>query len=189
MLAVSGAESVHHVYVCVRCQLLGEVFLATFHLLLGCVILGGTLLYAYGLAFLLGVVAQVLQQQSLSGLQRGGFGVSVAAILGELHFHAQCVAYVLYDLGERQLGLYLAFGLAHVAHHNQRATIVQHFLQRGKRAADAGVVCYVTILVQGHIEVHTDNCLMTGKVKVFDFHCIMSLVLWFTFARKGSAFF
>ena len=169
-----GAECVHHVAVGIRGQFLGESLLALLHLFLCLVVFRVFLVDAHGLAFLLGVEAEVLEQQCLARLQGGHLGVGVGAVGCKLDFDAQGCRNILDNLRERKLFLHLAFGLAHVAHHDERAAVGQHLLQCGERAAYASLVRYVTILVQWHVEVHADNCLLAGKVELIDIHsCIL----------------
>ena len=89
VLAVSCSECVHYVAVSVRSELLGKLLLAALHFLLCSVILGCALLYAYRLAFLLRIEAEVLQKKCLARLEGSSLLRSVAAILGELHLYAE----------------------------------------------------------------------------------------------------
>ena len=170
MLAVSGTEGVHNVAVSVRSELLGEILLAALHLLLCLVVLWSALLHAYWLAFLLWIEAEVLQKQSLTWLQCGNLCVGIGAVGSKLHLHAEVCAYVLNNLCERKFFLHLALWLAHVAHHDECATVGEHLLQCRQSTLDTGLVGYNTILIQWHVEVHTNNCLLTGKVKLIDIH-------------------
>ena len=102
--------------------------------------------------------------------QGGGSLLCLGAVGSELYGCAESGGHSVHNLAQRELGIHLAFGLAHVRHDDQRAAVGQHFLQSGECATDTGVVGYVTVLVQGYIEVHADNCLLTGKVEIFDFH-------------------
>ena len=62
-------------------------------------------------------------------------------------------------------------------HDNQRTTIGEHFLQRGKGTADTGVICDLTILIQGDVEVYTHNCLLTGEIELIDFHNLLLFII------------
>ena len=55
-------------------------------------------------------------------------------------------------------------------HDNQGTTVSEHTLQCGQGTTDAGVVGYLTILVQGHVEIYTHDCLLSGKVELINFH-------------------
>ena len=57
-----------------------------------------------------------------------------------------------------------------MAHDDAGTTIGQNLLQCGQSAADAGVVSDVTILVQGYIEIHADDCLFASKFVLVDSH-------------------
>ena len=159
MAAVCGAECVVHVYIGVACQSLGKFFLTFFHFLLGCVVSGVFLVDAYGLAFFLGIEAEVFEQQHLTGLEFLGLFGSLCAIFGEFNRSVESLAYGILNLSERELGVYLAFGFAHVRHYDECATIVKNFLEGGEGAADAGIVGDVGVFIQGHIEVNAyDFC-------------------------------
>ena len=88
VLTVSGAEGVVHIDVGIAGELLGEVLLTGLHLLLGLVVFGRTFLHADGLAFLLRIEAEVLEQQGLTRLQGCSLSVGLGAVGGELHLHA-----------------------------------------------------------------------------------------------------
>ena len=114
VLAVSCAECVHYVAVCVRSELLSELLLANLHLLLSCVVLRCTLLYAYRLAFLFRIEAEVLKEECLAWLQSSSLFRSVATILSELNLYAESCRYVRNNLAQRELLVNLALWLAHV---------------------------------------------------------------------------
>ena len=191
MFAVSRTEGVHHVAIGIRSQFLREIFLARFHLLLRLVIFGRAFLNAHGLALFFGIETEVLQQQRFAGLQCSRFGFGMATIFGKFHLNAQCVRHIFHDLRERELSLHLTFGLAHVAHHDERATIGQHLLQRWQCTANARVVSHFSIFVQGDIEVHANDCLLTSKIKLFDSHftVIFDVKNLSFYARQRYGFF
>ena len=177
VLAVSSTEGVHHVAVGVRSELLGELLLAALHFLLCSVELRCALFYAYWLAFLLRIEAEVLKQKSLARLQSGSLLRSVATVLCELNLNAESLRHVRNDLAQRELHVHLALWLAHVRHHDESATVGEHLLQCGEGTTDTGVVGYVSVLVQWHVEVNAYDCLFAGKVEIFDFHfCIFLFV-------------
>ncbi len=167
---MSGAEGIHHVAVSIAGQRLGKLLLALLHGLLGLVVFGSTLLDADGLALLLRIEAQVLQQQCLAHLQILGSLLSLGAVGSESYGHAQCLLYSLANLAQRLLHVHLSLGLAHVRHDDACTTVGQDLLQRGQCTANAGVVRNLTILVQGYVEVYTYNCLLSGKVHFIDCH-------------------
>ncbi|CUQ59417.1 Uncharacterised protein [Segatella copri] len=57
-----------------------------------------------------------------------------------------------------------------MAHHDERTAVCKYLLQCRKGTADTSVVCYITIFIQWHVEVNAHDCLVTGKVKIFNFH-------------------
>ena len=173
---MSSTEGVHHIAISVRSQGLGEVFLTSFHLFLGRLISRVIFLDANGFAFLFGIEAQVLKQQHLACLQCSSFSLCLGAIGSELHLsNAQRLGYSVLNLTEAVLGSRLAFGLTHVAHDNKRTTVSKDMLQRRQSTADTGVVGDVTVFVQGHIKVHTDNRLLSGELVIVNRHhnCII----------------
>ena len=98
MLAVSCTKGVVNIYISVRSELLGELLLANLHFLLGLVKLRCTLLYAYRLAFLLGIETEVLEQQCLAGLEGSSSLAGVTAVGSKLNLNTESGAYVLYNL-------------------------------------------------------------------------------------------
>ena len=98
--AVSGAEGIVHIYVSIAGQGLGKLGLACLHLLLGGIIVGIILLDTNGLAFLLGVEAQVLEQEHLTGLQLIGLSLGIGTILSKLHRGAQRSGYSTGNLAQ-----------------------------------------------------------------------------------------
>ncbi len=170
--AVSGAECVVHIYVGVRSQSLGEVFLTFFHFLLGVSVGGIFLVDAHGLAFFLGIEAEVLEQESLAGLQSGSHVSGGSAVGSELYVGAESLGYGVLDLRERHLGVHFAFGLAHVAHDDERTAVSEDFLEGGESTADTGIVGDVAVLVQGHIEVNAYDGFVAVEVEIVDCHIL-----------------
>ena len=157
VLAVRRSEGVVDIAVGVRSQRLGELLLRSLHRLLGLLVGGILLLDAHGLALLFGVEAEVFEHQRLARFERrSGLG-SLGAVGSELDGHAQFFAHGVDDLAQRELGVDLAFGLAHVRHDDEAAAVGEHLFQRGKRPADAGVVGDFTVFIQRHVEVHADD--------------------------------
>ena len=157
VLAVRRSKGVVDIAVGVRSQRLGELLLRSLHRLLGLLVGGILLLDAHGLALLFGVEAEVFEHQRLARFERrSGLG-SLGAVGSELDGHAQFFAHGVDDLAQRELGVDLAFGLAHVRHDDEAATVGEHLFQRGKRPADAGVVGDFTVFIQRHVEVHADD--------------------------------
>ena len=78
-----------------------------------------------------------------------------------------------------------------MAHHDERATIGEHLLQRWQCTANAGVVSHFSIFVQGNIEVHANDCLLTSKIKLFDSHftVIFDVKILSSYARQRYGFF
>ena len=104
-----------------------------------------------------GVEAEVFKQEHFAGFEIGGSFSSVGAIGSKLHVAAECLGHCVLDLGERVFGVDLAFGLAHVAHDDERAAVGEDLFEGGEGTADAGVVGDVAIFVEGHVEVNADD--------------------------------
>ena len=131
----------------------------------------------YGFAFLLRIETEVLEQQYLTRFECGSLSLRLCAVLSELNGTTERSSHSVLDLTEAELSLHFAFRLAHVAHDDERTTLVEDVLERRQRTADTGVVGDFTILVQGHIEVHADNRLLAGEFKIFDLHSRNILVV------------
>ncbi len=169
-----GAEGIVHIYVGIRSQSLRKFFLTFFHFLLGGFVGGVFFVNAYGLAFFFGIEAEVFEQEHLAGLEGGSHVGGGSAVGSELHVGAESLGYGFLNLAERHFGVHFAFGLAHVAHDNERTAVFEDFLKGGESAADTGVVGDVSVLVQGHIEVNAYDGFMAIEVEVVDCHFLYS---------------
>ncbi len=119
MAAVCGTEGVVHIYVGVGSESLGKFFLTLFHFLLGCVVAGIFFVDTHGLTLFFGIEAEVFEEEHLTGFKSLGLIEGLAAVFGKFHFGAECLGYGILDLAEGELGVDLAFGLAHVAHDDE----------------------------------------------------------------------
>ncbi len=172
MFAVRGTEGIHHVAVGVRSQHLGKLFLTSFHLLLSGLVSRIFFVDTYRLAFLFRIETQVLQEQHLARFQGSRLVLCLCAVVSKLNRTAESSSHSVYNLAQAELSLHFAFRLTHVAHDDERTTLIQDVLQRRQRTTDTGVVSNLTILVQWHIEVHTYNRLLTGEFVIFDSHSV-----------------
>ena len=100
VLAVCRAESVHHVAVGIAGQRLGKLLLALLQGLLRLVVFGSTLLHTHGLALLLGIEAQVLQEQGLAHLQGSSLLLSLGTVGSESNGNTESLLYSLADLSQ-----------------------------------------------------------------------------------------
>ena len=175
VLAVCSAEGIHHIVVGIRCQSLGELLLTRLHFLFRSFESGIGLVDAHGLTLFFGIEAEVFEQKHFAGLQGCGGFLCFGAVGGERHGGVERSGYGFFDLTERELGVHLAFGLTHVAHDDKRAAVGKHLLKGGERTADAGVVGDVTVLVEGHIEVHTYDGFPACEVASIDCHDVVSV--------------
>ena len=143
-----GAESVGHENLCHVGQGLGKV--------------SAVLLLA-------DVEAQVLQQQDLAGLQRGGLGLSVLAddVLGEDDFLTQQLGQSLCHGGQRQLGLPLALGLAQVGAGDNGSAVIQQIFDGGDGGDNALVAGDLAgLFVLGNVKVATEQNLLALYVHI-----------------------
>ena len=166
--AVGGAKGVVDVDVGVGGQRLGKLALLLFHLLLGggLHLVRGVVGQSARLALLLGVEAEVLQQQRLTRLQGAGFklGFLADAIAGKLHIDAKQLSHMRTDVPERKL-VVVAFGPPQMRADDDAAPVAEDLLQCGQGGADARIVRNVEILVERDVEVDPHECLLTGKIK------------------------
>lgn len=171
--AVRRAERVVDVAVGIRCELLDELLLRTLlqRLLGGLLLLvGGVFGQTAGLALLLGVETQVLQQHHLAGLEVLGHlgGLLAHAVAGEHHLHAQTLLDGGNDLLQRELGIGILLGTSQMRHQDHRTVLFEHFLDRGDRRTDTGVVRHLALFVEGHIEIHADDCALAFEIVIVD---------------------
>ena len=89
MLAVSCSEGIHDIAVSIRCELLCKLLLAFLQGLLGSLELRSAFLYAYWLALLLRIEAEVLKQECLTWLEGGSLLRSVCAVSSKLHLYTK----------------------------------------------------------------------------------------------------
>ena len=73
------------------------------------------------------------------------------------------------DMFQREL-VSRTFWTTEVRTNNYTATVSQNFLQRRKSSTHTVIICNVEVFVQGYIEVHTNECLFTGKVELINCH-------------------
>ena len=175
VLAVSRTEGVHHIVIGVIGEGLGKLLLTHLHFFLCLVVSRIFLVDAYGLTLFFGIEAEVFKQKHFAGLQGSGSFLCFGAVGGERHGGVERSGYGFFDLTERELGVHLTFGLTHVAHDDKRAAVGKHLLKGGERTADAGVVGDVTVLVEGHIEVHTYDGFPACEVASIDCHDVVSV--------------
>ena len=151
------AEGVGHVHVGQRGHGLGQ---------------GGVVL---GLA---GLKSGIFQQQDLAGLQGGGLGPGIGA--HHVLRHDDRLAQQLAQAGghrlQRQLGLDLALGLAHVGAGDHRSVLLQQILDGGQGGTDALVVGddAAAVLGHGHVEVAPQQHLFARHIDVA--HCLLVVV-------------
>ncbi len=175
MATVCGAECIVYIYVSIGCKGLSKCFLTFFHLFLCCVVCGIIFFDAYGFAFFFGMEAKVLKQQYLAGLECCCSFACIGGIISKFNVTAQILSHYIYDLLERQFGVYFAFRLTHMRHNDERTAIGKNLFQGGKSSANTSVVGDVAVFVQRHIEVHTDNGALAGKVKIVYCHNLLNL--------------
>ena len=168
VVAVGGAEGVVHVDIAVGGELFGHLLLLGLHLgLLGGIFLVAHLVGLLDLAFLRLVEAGVFQHEDLSGLEGGGLGVGVLAVIGELDIQVQVLGKIVADGLQAEIGLIaLALRAAQVAHEDEGGTLLQHVLDGGLGGLDAGVVGDLVLRVEGDVEVHAHDDLLSLQFHV-----------------------
>ena len=57
-----------------------------------------------------------------------------------------------------------------MAHNDERTALSKHLLQRRQSATYTGVISYLTILIEGHVEIHAHDCPFTGKLVIINCH-------------------
>ena len=170
VLAVSGAEGIHHVVVGIGSEGLGKLLLAFLHGFLRGIIGGVGLVDAHRLAFLFGIETEIFEQQHFAGLEGCRSFLCFGAVGSKGNGSFERCGYGLLDSTEGELGVDFAFGLAHVAHDDESAAIGKNLFEGGEGAADAGVVGDFSFFVEGHIEVYADDSLLTCEITSVDSH-------------------
>ena len=174
---VSGAESVVDVAVSIAGELGGERLLAFLHGLLGCCLffVGGVFRESAGFAFLFSVVAEILEQKGLAGLEGGGKFIGLLAVGSKLHRHAEALGHMVHDVAQGELGIHF-LGPSEVAHDDHGASLFEDLLESGHCADDAGVVGDFEVFVERNVEVYADDGLLSGKIVSVDvLHNIMMI--------------
>ena len=138
-----------------------------FHIFLCCLVFWRRFVDSHGFAFLFGVEAEVFEQEHLSGFEGISHSFGVCGVGSELHFATEGFADGIFDLEEAEFGVDFAFGFPHVRHDDEAAAVIEYFLKSREGTANTGVVCDVTILVEGYIEVHADESLFTCEIVIF----------------------
>ena len=182
-------KGIHYVTVSIACQSLGELLLTDLHGLLSLFVSGIGLLNSYRLAFLFGIVTEILKQECFTHLQGCSSFLSFSTVGSKCNRTADSLLHSTTNLAERKFGVHLAFGLTHMAHDDGGTTIGNNLLQCGKGTTDTGVVGNLTILVQGHVEVHAHDCLFAGKLVIINSHLDLRfnyLRFLFIFGRKDT---
>ena len=182
VFAVSCAECVVYVNIGIGGEFLGKCFLKLFHFLLGCIITGVGLLDAYGLAFFLGVEAEVLKQEHFTGLEGSCHLGSVGAVGSEFHVATKCFCHYILNLEERHLGVNFTFGFTHMRHNDEATALLEDSFQSGQCATDTGIVGHMAVLIQRHIEVNANDGFFACEIVIVNFH---DCVYIFGFSNVG----
>ena len=152
--------------------MLGEFLLAFLHCgLCGFLLLfGGVLGQSAGLALLLCVEAQVLEQEHFAGLEGSGLLICLHAVGSKLHLGAEQFFYASDNVLEGEF-LRRSFRLPEMGHYDEGASAGQYLFQGGDCGADTGVVSDVEIGVERNVEIHSHNGLLAIKViRVYVLH-------------------
>ena len=170
MLAVCGAEGIHHIAVSIGSELLCELLLLLLHFLLCSLVCRIFLVDSDRLALLFRIVAEVLEKEYLARLEGCNLCVSVGAVRCELHLrYTESGCNSLPDLAKAELRLNLSLRFSHMAHNDERTTLLKDELEGRDSSADAGVVGNLSVLNRD-IEVNSNDGLLASEVVVSDFH-------------------
>ena len=186
---MSSTEGVVDIDVSQSSELLGELLLALLDGLLGSGLLfvRSVLSQAAGLAFLLSVEAEVLQQEGLTGLEVSCELARLFAytVGGKLDVYAKALGDVGEDVAEGELILDL-LGAAEVRTDDDGATVGKDLLERRQGSTDTRIVRDVEVCVQGHVEVHADESLLAREIELVNVHvqsCLTLIVKALTSAK------
>ena len=177
---VSRTEGVVDIDVSKSSELLSEFLLAFLDRLLSCSLLFVRSIFGQttGLAFFFSVEAEVLEKESLAGLEVSSELTSffAYAVGSELDIDAKTLRHVSEDVAERELILDL-LRTAKVRADDDRATVSEDLLEGRESSADTRVVGDVEVCVEGHVEVHTDESLLTSEVELINRHRVIELII------------
>ena len=164
---MSGPEGVVDVAVGIRSEFFGKLFLRLFYFGFGGFLffVGSVFLKPAGFTLFFGVEAEVFEQQDVAGFQGSRFLSRFIphAVASEVDFLSEEFFDGGDDVFEREF-VFGSFGSPEVRHEDNRATAGEYFLNRGDSGPDTGVVRYVEVGIQGHVEVHTDDGAFTREV-------------------------
>ncbi len=169
MCAVCRSESVVHIHVGIRSQCFGELFLRFLHRLFRFGYFFGTRFFGQParLAFFFGIETEVFEQQRFARAQRRGFGCRffTDAVVGKLYIHSQQFRYAGKNMFQ---GVFIsrAFRTSQMRADNDTSPIFQYLLKGRYGRTDTGVVGNVQVFVQRNVKIHTNKCLLSGKIKI-----------------------
>jgi len=124
-----------------------------------------------GLALLLNVEADVLEQDDLAWLEGGAGGLDLGAnaVVEELHRLAEDFLKLCGDWLERVLGDALTIGTAKMAGENDRGSLGEGMLDGREGGGDAlGIGDLPSLLVLRDVEINADEDAFAGEVEVLD---------------------
>ena len=90
-------------------------------------------------------------------------------VVSKLHLNTQQLFEMLQNVLQGEL-VSRAFRTTEVRTDNYTTAIGQNLLQCRKSGTHTGIICNVEVFVQGYVEVHTNECLFSGKVKLINCH-------------------
>ena len=182
---MSGTERIHHIAISIRSEGLSKLLLAGFHSFFSFIISRIFFIDTYRLTFFLSIETEVLKHEHFAHLERISHLFSLSAIRSKFYFlYAQSSSYSILNLSQAVFSIHLAFGFTHMAHDNERTTFIEDMLQGRYCTANTGVIGNFTILIEGYIEVHADNCLFSGKFVIVDSHNINNLIVCYLLISK-----
>ena len=119
--------------------------------------------------FFLGVKAHVFEHQDAAVTERLAlrFGLCPDTIGRETHRLTEELFELFRGGTQRILRVRTSFGPAAVRSQNEPPALLDREAERGQRLADARVVGHSTVL-EGHVEVHTDEHALAAKLQIVD---------------------
>ena len=175
MCPMGCAESIVHVAVGHGSQLLRKLFLSSLDGFLRCgfFFVRSIVGESARLTFLLGIEAEVFEQQHLAGFELGRFvhGIGSDAVIGKEDIHAEQFGYVWQDMPEGELRCY-AFGASQMRADDGHTAVGYDLAESGEGCADAGVVGDLKVVIEGNVEIDAHEGFLAGEIELFYRHCI-----------------
>ena len=176
MFAVSSTKSIVHIVVSIRSKCFGKCFLTRFQSFLCCSFLFISCKFATGFAGFFLIEAKIFEQKHIAVFHCVNLSLSFLAILAEINLGTEQFAYTRKNLFERKFQIGILFGTSHVRHYDQFATVSMNLFERGKCAANTGIIGNVTVFIQRHIKVNAHDDFLACKITLVNCHIFIFLI-------------